>query len=291
MPVSSLCYTQMPNEFYDVYLKQLSGSAVKVFDCIGRKYFGFHKSSPERISISQIQEMTGLGKQAILKALNELISIDLIERYQYEDDPMKNSYWYVKQTGMNFIPDDDKSGMKIIPPSSLDRYENHTYKINNTNINKKNINKGDFDEDSISKDELNLKTKSPRETVPPAAADVESYLSERRPLWRDKWGVPYPTNISVEAFMSFYESKGWLVGKTKMKSWKAAIRTWEASAIERIPELKKRLTENEYDSRINDNMTRSELFELLATCKCSKAGTKRIEALIDKKTGKVNYDA
>ena len=33
--------------------------------------------------------------------------------------------------------------------------------------------------------------------------------------------------IDAEQFFDFYESKGWLVGKTKMKNWKAAIRTWE----------------------------------------------------------------
>ena len=27
--------------------------------------------------------------------------------------------------------------------------------------------------------------------------------------------------------MDFYTSKGWLVGKSKMKDWKAALRTWE----------------------------------------------------------------
>lgn len=31
----------------------------------------------------------------------------------------------------------------------------------------------------------------------------------------------------AEQFWHFYESKGWLVGKVPMKSWKSAIRTWE----------------------------------------------------------------
>lgn len=33
-------------------------------------------------------------------------------------------------------------------------------------------------------------------------------------------------NINAESFVDFYESKGWLVGKTPMKDWKAAVRTW-----------------------------------------------------------------
>ena len=34
-------------------------------------------------------------------------------------------------------------------------------------------------------------------------------------------------NIDAESFISFYESKGWMIGKNKMKNWKQAIVTWE----------------------------------------------------------------
>lgn len=34
-------------------------------------------------------------------------------------------------------------------------------------------------------------------------------------------------NIDAEAFIDFYESKNWFVGKNKMKDWKACVRTWE----------------------------------------------------------------
>lgn len=30
----------------------------------------------------------------------------------------------------------------------------------------------------------------------------------------------------VEKFLDFYEMKGWMVGKNKMKDWKAAVRNW-----------------------------------------------------------------
>ena len=33
--------------------------------------------------------------------------------------------------------------------------------------------------------------------------------------------------IDVLQFMNFYESKGWMIGKNKMKDWKAAVRTWK----------------------------------------------------------------
>ena len=33
--------------------------------------------------------------------------------------------------------------------------------------------------------------------------------------------------LKPQAFIDFYESKNWMVGKTKMKDWKAAARNWE----------------------------------------------------------------
>ena len=35
--------------------------------------------------------------------------------------------------------------------------------------------------------------------------------------------------ISAESFVDFYESKGWMVGKNKMKDWRAAVRNWARS--------------------------------------------------------------
>ena len=43
---------------------------------------------------------------------------------------------------------------------------------------------------------------------------VEDYINE------------HGYNVDAHNFVDFYESKGWLVGKTKMKDWQAAVRTW-----------------------------------------------------------------
>jgi hypothetical protein len=56
-------------------------------------------------------------------------------------------------------------------------------------------------------------------------------------------------NINPETFHNFYSSKGWLVGKTKMKDWKACIRTWEQKEkpeIKPVTKLNNRLTFNSY---------------------------------------------
>ena len=37
-----------------------------------------------------------------------------------------------------------------------------------------------------------------------------------------------PRFLKAQQFVDYYESKGWVIGKSPMKSWKAAVRTWQA---------------------------------------------------------------
>lgn len=55
-----------------------------------------------------------------------------------------------------------------------------------------------------------------RRFVKPTVEQVRAYCQERG------------NYVNPEQFVSFYESKGWVVGKSPMKDWKAAVRTWEA---------------------------------------------------------------
>ena len=63
----------------------------------------------------------------------------------------------------------------------------------------------------------NNKKKKVEKFIKPTIAEVDAYCKERN------------NGIDAEAFIAFYESKGWLIGKNPMKSWKSAIITWEKS--------------------------------------------------------------
>lgn len=58
--------------------------------------------------------------------------------------------------------------------------------------------------------------------IPPTFNDVLEYCMQN--------------NLDVDGikFINFYESKGWMVGKNKMKDWKAAIRTWVKPKQEKV---------------------------------------------------------
>ena len=33
--------------------------------------------------------------------------------------------------------------------------------------------------------------------------------------------------MDAERFLDFYAAKGWMIGKNRMKDWRAAVRNWE----------------------------------------------------------------
>ena len=66
----------------------------------------------------------------------------------------------------------------------------------------------------------NLKNDKKKENTvrfaPPPLSDVTNYFNDRGCY----------DQLQAAKFIDFYESKGWMVGKNKMKDWKAAVRTW-----------------------------------------------------------------
>ena len=60
---------------------------------------------------------------------------------------------------------------------------------------------------------------------PPSVDEVAEYCRQRG------------NSVDPNTFVDFYECKGWMVGKSKMKDWKAAVRTWERSRDNNKPYL------------------------------------------------------
>ena len=90
----------------------------------------------------------------------------------------------------------------------------------NTNINITNTNLTDSNKKALFKK--------------PTLVEVQNYCILRK------------NNIDAESFIDFYESKGWQIGKEKMKSWKACVRTWESR------EKKNPKTMSKIDMQLNE---------------------------------------
>lgn len=67
------------------------------------------------------------------------------------------------------------------------------------------------------KNNKNKENISNRGFAPPTLDNVIGYCQERA------------NKVDPNKFFDFYTSKGWMVGKNKMKDWKAAVRNWERS--------------------------------------------------------------
>ena len=57
-------------------------------------------------------------------------------------------------------------------------------------------------------------------------------------------------NVDAEQFFNFYESKGWVVGKSPMKNWRAAVITWN----KREKEIPRRKRESRKESAFEHNL-------------------------------------
>ena len=51
--------------------------------------------------------------------------------------------------------------------------------------------------------------------------------------------------FDADKFIDYYESKGWYVGKSPMKDWKATVRNW-------LRQEKKLVSSSERDSTLDD---------------------------------------
>ena len=97
----------------------------------------------------------------------------------------------------------------------------------NTNINITNTNLTDSNKKALFKK--------------PTLDEVKNYCILRK------------NNIDASAFIDFYESKNFMIGKNKMKDWKACIRTWESR------EKKNPKTMSKLDAQINEWQKAKEL--------------------------------
>lgn len=83
-------------------------------------------------------------------------------------------------------------------------------------LGKDSIGKVSVGKESI-EDEASPDSRSKR-FVPPTVDEVRAYCQDRQ------------NGIDPQRFIDHYTSNGWMVGRTKMKDWQAAVRTWEQRA-------------------------------------------------------------
>ena len=97
MSIPAPNFTQTPNVVFDYWMRLLSGAQWKVLCCICRKIFGWHKPNfRDHISMAQLEEMTGLHRKNIMKAIKVLIGYDLIKRIVLGKEGQQETFYEIK---------------------------------------------------------------------------------------------------------------------------------------------------------------------------------------------------
>lgn len=148
-------------------------------------------------SYPSLADATGLSIQQVRTAISKLKSTGEIQQI------VTNKYQLIIVVNYEKYQDlssDDNSQI-------TDNQQTNNSQIT---VNQHQLNKGNKDNKG------NKGNKERGRFTPPTLSEVQSYIEEKG------------YHMDAEAFINFYESKGWMIGKNQMKSWKSAISTWES---------------------------------------------------------------
>jgi len=110
----------------------------------------------------------------------------------------------------------------------------------------------EFQETTIEEYKENKKINNNKSTsrfIVPTVEEVSAYVTEK--------GM----TIDPQKFHDYYSSNGWIVGKSKMKDWKAACRTWQSNDSKRKPKTTYKDRKFEYTEQpaTQENLEESKL--------------------------------
>ena len=142
-------------------------------------------------SVEGLARLTSDGTSAITSGLKELEDAGYFRRERVRKDNRLAGIEYIISETPNsdflIVENLKQENLILENPAQLNTKESNTNKLN---------------------------TKLIKYIIPPTIEMVEDYINE------------HGYNVNAHNFIDFYESKGWLVGKNKMKDWQAAVRTW-----------------------------------------------------------------
>ena len=125
-----------------------------------------------------------------------------------------------------------------------------TYKVNKNWYGMSKIDMGDVSIiDTNNKEDININNnflykREGSRFQKPSIDEIRQYCISRN------------NRVDPDQFFNFYESKGWVVGKTPMKDWRAAVRTWEKREKE-VPQRKREFRREsvlEHNFKVMDQM-------------------------------------
>ena len=169
------------------------------------------------ISMKQVVAETGYSKETVENLINRFEKVHDVIRYSPATKEILILNWHK----YNWTTSDKfrKPLLKELNQIKNETFAEYLIKIFNGNEVKYGIDTTCIDipvtvsvTDTVSDTNTDKKTKK---FTPPTVEEVQNYIYEKG------------YHVDAESFVNFYASKGWMVGKTKMVSWKSSVATWE----------------------------------------------------------------
>lgn len=179
---------------------------------------GFSVSSLQRAR-NQLQQK-GLitfrsrgGSQSAIYHLNSIAA--MLRRDQQNEQQHEQQKRFVVHSDQQHEQQHEQQSDQQHEQQSEQQHEQQSEHIHKTRLDKTRLDKTGKDNPPLSPQGEDGVSRPFRK---PTVEEIRGYCLERQ------------NNIDPEEFWDFYESKGWFVGKNKMKDWKASVRTWERSS-------------------------------------------------------------
>ena len=187
----------------------LKGNELLVYSII----YGFSQDGETRFtgSLQYLADWTNSTKQSCIKCLKSLAEKGYITKYEKIVNGVKFcEYQGVKPKSvvLNKVEQGIKQsltgGIKQSLPNIIDNniLDNNT--VNNIGGNNNTL-----------KAEKPERTEKKERFKVPSVEEVQAYCTERG------------NNIDAHHFVDYYSARGWMLGKSHIKDWKACVRTWE----------------------------------------------------------------
>lgn len=155
----------------------------------------------------KLGELTNTNPDTVMVAMNLLMQIGLVQK-------LENGELYLTQVE-NMIGSQSKSAFKK-QQQRLTRKTNILIEGGQEVDNCPPKIEEEIEQDEeIEEEEDKEKKKNAKRFSKPTIQEIEEYCNKRN------------NGIDAHYFYDYYESNGWVVGKHKMKDWKATIRNWE----------------------------------------------------------------
>lgn len=156
------------------------------------------------------------SQRQVEKALAKLREAGYLMTGDYNEDRRMRTLWYTMTDkgmdayGLRAFP----STRGCIPPEG----EMHSTTGGNESIYITDSNTDELDIPQEPKSESAPKKRKRAVFVPPTPDMVTEYAESRG------------ASVDGDHFCDYYASRGWMIGRNKMKDWKAAVRTWIRNA-------------------------------------------------------------